>query len=73
MRTGELVGLQWGDVDFLGKFLTVRRNVVRRRVTETKTGKIRRIDMSDALLETLKALKRQRREAMACQGGELQT
>ena len=56
MRIGELVGLQWGDIDFLGKFLTVRRNIVRRQINETKTGKIRRIDLSDALLETLRTL-----------------
>ena len=57
MRTGELVGLQWADVDFFGKFITVRRNIVRRRINPTKNSKIRRIDMSDALLDMLKALK----------------
>ena len=68
MRMGELVGLQWGDVDDFGSFITVRRNIVRRRINETKTGRIRRIDMSDALRETLKALKRQRREQWLARG-----
>ena len=62
MRTGELVGLQWIDIDFFGKFITVRRAVVRRRIVETKTDKIRKIDLSDALAAELKKLKRQRQE-----------
>ena len=68
MRTGELVGLQWADVDFFGKFITVRRNIVRRRINPTKNSKIRRIDMSDALLDMLKALKQKRREQWFAKG-----
>jgi integrase len=57
MRRGELPGLQWGDIDFAGQFIEVRRAVVRRQVTSTKTHKIRRVDMSPQLSGTLKALK----------------
>jgi len=68
MRTGELVGLQWGDIDFFGKFVTVRRAVVRRRIVETKTDKIRKIDLSDALAAELKKLKRHRQEQWLAKG-----
>ena len=37
-------------------------------MNRTKSGKIRRIDLSDALLETLKTLKRQRREQWLAKG-----
>jgi len=68
MRTGELVGLQWIDIDFFGKFITVRRAVVRRRIVETKTDKIRKIDLSDALAAELKKLKRHRKEEWLAKG-----
>jgi integrase len=68
LRSGELAGLQWGDVDFSGKFLTVRRNVVYSRVTRTKTSKNRRVDISDALLAELEALRRRRQEEWLAKG-----
>jgi integrase len=68
LRSGELVGLQWGDVDFNGKFLTVRRAVKRGRVTRTKTDKVRRVDLSDALLSALSELKRKQKERWLAKG-----
>jgi len=56
LRLGELLGLQWGEVDFHGRFLEVRRNLVAGRITTPKSGKTRRVDMSAQLAETLKAL-----------------
>ena len=35
MRSAELAGLQWGDIDFNGKFLTVRRSWVNGRIHRT--------------------------------------
>lgn len=60
MRQGELIGLQWGDVDFHGQFIEVRRAVVRRKITTTKTHKIRRVDMSPQLATALQILKETR-------------
>ncbi len=54
MRSAELAGLWWGDVDFNGKFLTVRRAYVDGRIQPTKTDRIRRVDLSDALLAALR-------------------
>ena len=61
MRIGELLGLQWGDIDFLGRFIEVRRAIVRGNVGPTKNGKIRRVDMSQQLSMTLKSLWTQRK------------
>ena len=58
MRAGELAGLQWGDIDWNGKFLVVRRSVKRGKINPTKTDRIRRIDMSDDLIEELGAFRR---------------
>lgn len=60
MRQGELLGLQWGDLDFHGQFIEVRRAIVRRQITTTKTHKIRRVDMSPQLAQVLQALKETR-------------
>ena len=56
MRLGELLGLQWGDIDFNGRFIEVRRNLVAGRETTPKSGKTRRVDMSTQLTETLRSL-----------------
>jgi integrase len=57
MRLGELFGLQWGDIDFEGHFIEVRRTVKDGgKVFPPKNGKIRRVDLSDQLAATLGAL-----------------
>jgi integrase len=58
MIAGELAGLWWGDSDWKGKFLMFRRSVRKGIVNPTKTGKKRRIDMSDDLMEELNAYRR---------------
>ena len=54
MRLGELIALQWGDVDFNSRCIHVRRNRVAGRLTSTKNKQRRRVDMSLHLTETLK-------------------
>ncbi len=53
MRQGELIGLQWGDVDWNGKFVEVRRNNYNGHISSPKNGKPRRVDMSDGLADVL--------------------
>lgn len=53
MRQGEILGLQWGDVDWNGKFIEIRRASWNRIVTTPKRGKSRRVDMSDQLAQVL--------------------
>ncbi len=62
MRAGELAGLQWPDIDWRGKFIWVRRAVKGGKIQQTKTGKKRKIDMFDTLIEELQAMRRRRRE-----------
>jgi len=64
MRSGELAGLQWPDIDWHGKFLEVRRAINRLSeisTVKTKKGR-RRVDLSDDLLEALHNLRRQMQE-----------
>lgn len=62
MRLGELLGLEWGDVDFNGRFIQVQRAFRSGRLTSTKTGRSRRVDMSDQLYQELKGLLIRRKE-----------
>jgi integrase len=56
MRLGELLGLKWGDIDWNQKFIKVERSYKRGRFDKTKNGKVRRVDMSDQLIFSLRQL-----------------
>lgn len=69
MRKGEIIGLQWSDIDLKGQYLTVRRIVVQVRgknfVTEPKTpSSRRRIDLPAVAVQALHEHKRK----MAAEG-----
>jgi integrase len=71
MRIGEALSLQWGDIDFNGRFIEVRRSVVRGNVSTPKSGKSRRVDMSPQLAESLKVhLTQSKRRGLALGIGE---
>ena len=53
-RLGELLALQWGDIDWHGKYIRVERSYKLKQTTPTKNGRARRVDMSNQLIETLK-------------------
>lgn len=55
MRIGEALALQWGDIDFVGRFISVERSLVRGRITTPKNGEDRPVDMSLQLAKRLKA------------------
>jgi integrase len=66
LRRGELVAVQWGDIQF-GKdeedgnrFIVVQHNYVRREHTTTKSKKSRRVDMSRELRRVLVELRDKR-------------
>ena len=72
MRLGELIALQPGDLDFNGGFIEVRRAYSRGRLSTPKSGKSRRVDMSNGLAETLqKHLVERKRETLKNGWGEL--
>jgi integrase len=66
LRRGELVALQWGDVQLGGdendsdRFILVRHNYVRREHTTTKSKKSRRVDLSRELRRVLIELRDKR-------------
>jgi integrase len=65
LRRGELVAVQWGDVQLGGdrdsqRFIVVQHNYVRREHTTTKSKKSRRVDLSRGLRRVLLELRDQR-------------
>lgn len=54
MRQGELLALEWTDIDWNGNFIEVRRASWRGVTGTPKSGKTRRVDMSDRLKEVLR-------------------
>ncbi len=70
LRQGELMGMQWPDIDWNGKFLLVKRSIdrVHRKIVPTKNKKIRRVDLSDELLAELAVLRRKRKEEWLSKG-----
>lgn len=70
LRPGELLGLEWGDVDYRDRFLEVRRSFKNGRFARPKNGKSRRVDLSGQCLEALSSLRKQRvAEALASGSG----
>lgn len=62
MRLGEVIALQWGDLDFKNRFINVQRSFSLNTVQTPKSGKARHVDMSKQLAETLLALRHHRKE-----------
>ena len=61
MRLGEVLGLEWGDIDWNSKFIRVERSFRKGVVDKPKNGKSRRVDMSDQLVSVLKELSTKRK------------
>ena len=58
LRAGELAALRWDDVDFHNRWISVSNSLKRSgEVGDTKTGKVRKVDMSDFLAQVLHAWK----------------
>ncbi len=68
MRLGEILAIQWNDIDWNGRFIRVSKSFKRGTITPTKTGKSRRVDMSDQLTETLRLLYTQRKKEALREG-----
>lgn len=61
MRIGEAMALQWGDIDFHGRFINIQRGFSRGKIETPKSGKARKVDMSLQLTETLLDLRHHRK------------
>jgi integrase len=63
MRAGELLALQWGDINWRHSRLEVRRNLVRGQLTTPKNHQRRRVDLSRQLRAELRLWRRRQRAA----------
>lgn len=67
LREGELVGLQWGDLDLQRRKLQVRRTVWRGVEDLPKGGRERTVDLPASAVETLKTHRHLRGRYVFCQ------
>jgi len=72
MRLGELLALQWNDIDFGDRLIHVRRSRVAGRLTSTKNTQRRRVDMSLMLRESLRRLRTARKRTALKEGTPLE-
>ena len=68
LRQGELIALQWGDIDFHERFLEIQRSYTRGKIATPKSGETRRVDMSLVLTQALKDLRMERQLDAAANG-----
>jgi integrase len=71
-RPGEALALRWSDIDFANRKCLIERAVSSGKVTTTKTGTVRTIDLTRDLTDTLRALHVTReRQTLERQWGEV--
>jgi len=66
LRLGEIVALEWGDVDLHARRLTVERSDWRGHVTVPKSGRSRRLPLTERLTSALKAFRHLRSARVLC-------
>jgi integrase len=66
LRQGELIALQWQDLDLVAGLLRVRRSAVRGVVSTPKSGKGREVPLGDEVLAALKAERHLRGPLVFC-------
>ena len=66
LRLGEIVALEWGDVDLHARRLTVERSDWCGHVTVPKGGRSRRLPMTQRLTSALKAFRHLQSERVLC-------
>ncbi len=69
LRFGELIALNWEDVDFTNRELTIRQACVWGVIGSTKSNRIRHIPMSDSVRNTLYKMGRKNGFVFADAGG----
>lgn len=72
MRRGELLGLRWGDIDWVNKRICVRRSLYKGKLQEPKSDFSKRdIDMGPRLLKVLTAYRKKQIENFLKRGRQL--
>jgi integrase len=67
LRLGEIIALEWADVDLEKRQLTVRQSDWRSHVTVPKGGRIRHVPLSGRLVEALGKYRHKRSKRVVCQ------
>ncbi len=74
LRQGELLGLQWGDINLELGYLHVQRSISRGRIGTPKSNKHRTVPLSNDVMEALKAYRHNRGPWVFCdRNGEFLT
>ena len=68
LRCGEMIGLEWDDVDFAKRQLCVQRSEWRGHVTDPKGGRLRHVPMTTRLTTALREHRHLRSPRVLCQG-----
>ncbi|MCF8051593.1 MAG: site-specific integrase [Desulfobacterales bacterium] len=72
MRLGELLALKWENINWNGRYIVIESSFRNSRLTSTKTGKARSVEMSNQLYEELKALyAKRKKEALKAGSNEV--
>jgi integrase len=66
LRCGEMMALEWADVDATKRQLTVARSEWKGHVTVPKGGRLRRVPMTERLRDALKAARHLRSPRVLC-------
>jgi integrase len=67
-RQGEQIGVAWDDIDWDGRYVTIRRAVVERKAQSTKNRRTRRIPLTPRLMAVLKGHQRAQIEKALAKG-----
>jgi integrase len=65
-RAGEQLALRWGDIDWQKRMVVFRRSSTQGNVGPTKSGKERRVAMTEGLVEALRRIKHLRGDLVFC-------
>jgi integrase len=66
LRCGEMVALEWSDVNVKRRQLTIRSSDWNGQITSTKGGRVRYVPMTYRLAETLRQLRHLRSRRVLC-------
>lgn len=64
LRRGEVLGLQWSDIDWRNKIIHVRHNMTDDGLTTPKSGEARTVPLSDAMAKVLKEQRKRQQRFM---------
>ena len=65
-RAGEQLALEWGDIDWHNSLIVFRRSSTRGQVGPTKSGRERKVPMTERLFEALRRIKHLRGKLVFC-------